>query len=71
MVHLKDAEEIELMRASAQIVSRTLGLIAEKIGTGVTPLELDKIAYEYIADQGAIPGVFGIWRFPEYTLHFG
>ena len=65
MVHLKDAEEIELMRASAQIVSRTLGLIAEKIGTGVTPLELDKIAYEYIADQGAIPGFLGFGGFPS------
>ncbi|HKK40707.1 MAG TPA: type I methionyl aminopeptidase [Cryomorphaceae bacterium] len=65
MVHLKNAEEIELMRTSAQIVSRTLGLIAEKVGPGVTPLELDKIAYEYIADQGAIPGFLGFGGFPN------
>jgi methionyl aminopeptidase len=65
MVHLKNKEEIELMRASAQIVSRTLGLVAEKIGPGVTPLELDKLAYEYIADQGAIPGFLGFGGFPN------
>ncbi|MCZ4408122.1 type I methionyl aminopeptidase [Cryomorphaceae bacterium 1068] len=65
MVHLKNTEEIELMRASAQIVSRTLGLMAEKIGPGVTPLELDKIAHEYINDQGAVPGFLGFGGFPN------
>lgn len=65
MVHLKSSEEIELMRGSALIVSRTLGLIAEKIGPGVTPLELDKIAFEYIKDQGAEPGFLGFGGFPN------
>jgi len=65
MVHLKNKEEIELMRASALIVSRTLGLVAEKVGPGVTPLQLDKIAHEYIADQGAIPGFLGFGGFPN------
>ncbi|MEM9052627.1 MAG: type I methionyl aminopeptidase [Bacteroidota bacterium] len=65
MVHLKNSEEIELMRTSAQIVSRTLGLIAEKLEPGVTPLELDKLAFEYIKDQGAIPGFLGFGGFPN------
>lgn len=65
MVHLKTSEEIEIMRESALIVSRTLGLIAEKIGPGVTPLELDKIAFEYIKDQGAEPGFLGFGGFPN------
>jgi len=65
MVHLKNAEEIELMRASALIVSRTLGLMAERIGPGVTPIELDKVAHEYIADQGAVPGFLGFGGFPN------
>jgi methionyl aminopeptidase len=65
MVHLKNAEQIELMRISAQIVSRTLGLIAENVEPGVTPLELDKIAYEYIHDQGAVPGFLGFGGFPN------
>jgi methionyl aminopeptidase len=65
MVHIKTKEEIEIMRESAQVVSRTLGLIAEKIGPGVTPLELDKIAYDYIASQDAVPGFLGFNGFPN------
>src|SRR5690554_1221210 len=65
MVKIKTKEEIEIMRESALIVSRTLGLMAEKIGPGVTPLELDKIAYEYIKDQGAEPGFLGFGGFPN------
>jgi methionyl aminopeptidase len=65
MVHLKKPEEIELMRQSALIVSRTLGLIAERIEPGVTPLELDTIAYDYIKSQGAEPGFLGFGGFPN------
>ncbi len=65
MVQIKTAEEIEIMRAAAQIVSRTLGLVAEKIGPGITPLELDKIAFEYIKDEGAEPGFLGFGGFPN------
>ena len=65
MVQVKTAEEIEIMREAALIVSRTLGLIAEKIGPGITPLELDKLAYEYIKDQGAEPGFLGFGGFPN------
>lgn len=65
MVHLKSQEEIELMRESALIVSRTLALVAEHIDVGVTPLHLDKLAYEYIRDQGAVPGFLGFGGFPN------
>lgn len=65
MVHLKSKEEIELMRESALIVSRTLALIAEHIDEGVTPLSLDKLAYDYIHDQGAVPGFLGFGGFPN------
>lgn len=65
MIHYKNREEIELMRESAQIVSRTLGMIAKEIKPGVTPLELDKLAEEYIRDQGAEPGFLGMYDFPN------
>lgn len=65
MIIYKTAEEIELMREAAQVVSRTLGVVAEKIEPGVTPLELDKLAEEYIRDQGAIPGFLGLYDFPN------
>lgn len=65
MVHLKSKEEIELMRESALIVSRTLALVAENIDAGVTPLKLDKMAHDYIRDQGAVPGFLGFGGFPN------
>jgi methionyl aminopeptidase len=61
----KTSEEIELMRAAAQVVSRTLGIVAEAIAPGVTPLELDKLAETYIRDQGAEPAFLGLYGFPN------
>ncbi len=65
MIHYKTPEEIELMRQSALVVSRTLGLMASMIKPGITPLELDRAAEEYIRDQGAIPGFLGLYDFPN------
>lgn len=67
MIIYKSPEEIERMREAAQVVSRTLGVIAEIIGPGVTPLQLDKLAETYIRDQGAVPGFLGLYNY-KYTL---
>jgi methionyl aminopeptidase len=65
MIYYKSKEEIELMRESALIVSRTLGILAQEIKPGVTPLYLDKLAEEFIRDQGAVPGFLGLYDFPN------
>ncbi len=65
MIKYKSAEEIELMRQAAQVVSRTLGEVAKVIGPGVTGLQIDKIAEDYIRSQGAIPGFLGLYDFPN------
>jgi methionyl aminopeptidase len=65
MIIYKTAEEIELMRQAAQLVSRTLGEIAKIIKPGVTGLELDKLAEQYIRDHGAKPGFLGLYDFPN------
>lgn len=65
MIHYKSPEEIELIRESALIVSKTLGLIAKEIKPGVTPLFLDKLAEEFIRDHGAEPGFLGLYDFPN------
>ncbi|CAG0905794.1 unnamed protein product, partial [Darwinula stevensoni] len=44
--------------------SKTLGLIAKEIGPGVTTKYLDKLAEEYIRDNGGIPGFLGLYNFP-------
>ncbi len=65
MIIPKSREEIELMRQSALIVSRTLGMLAAEIKPGVSTLELDKLAEEFIRDQGAVPGFLGLYDFPN------
>ncbi len=65
MIKIKTPEEIELMRESALIVSKTLGEIAKEVKPGVTTLYLDKIAEEHIRDHGAIPGFLGLYDFPN------
>ena len=65
MVKLKTLEEIELMRESALIVSKTLGMLASEVKPGVTTLHLDKLAEEFIRDHGAYPGFLGMYDFPN------
>jgi len=54
-IFLKTEDEIELMREANQLVGKTLGELAKHIKPGVTTLQLDKIADEFIRDNGAIP----------------
>ena len=68
-VILKTAEEIELMRESAQLVSKTLGMLAKEVKPGAMPLELDKLAEEFIRDYGGVPGFLGMYDFPN-TLNW-
>ena len=67
MIQIKTEEEIELLRENAIIVSKTLAEVGRHIAPGVTTLELDKIAEEFIRDHGAQPGFLGYGGFP-YTL---
>lgn len=68
MIKYKTAEEIEIMRQAALVVSRTLGLIAAELRPGVTPLELDAMAEKYIRSQDAIPGFLGLYGCPSTLL---
>lgn len=54
-IFLKTEDEIELMRKANQLVGKTLGEIAKHIAPGVSTLQLDKIAEEYIRDNGGVP----------------
>ncbi|WP_454980615.1 type I methionyl aminopeptidase [Capnocytophaga haemolytica] len=65
MIHIKTLEQLEMMRDAAQVVSRTLGLMAKEVKPGVTTKYLDKIAEEYIRSQGALPGFLGLYGFPN------
>ena len=53
MIHFKTTAEVELLRASNLLVSRTLAEVAQHIAPGVTTLELDRVAEEFIRDNHA------------------
>jgi len=55
MIFLKTEDEIELLRQANLLIGRTLAELAKIIRPGVTTLELDKVAEEFIRDNGAIP----------------
>lgn len=65
MIVLKTKEELELMYLSAQLVSKTLGMVAKEIKPGVTTLYLDKLAHDFIKDHGGEPAFLGYGGFPN------
>jgi methionyl aminopeptidase len=65
MLHLKTTEEVELLRASNQLVSLTLAEMAKIIKPGLSTLDLDKVAEEFIRDNKAVPGFKGYNDFPN------
>lgn len=65
MIYLKTDEEIELMRRANQLVGMTLAEVAKHIEPGVSTLMLDKVADEFIRDNGALPAFLGYSGFPN------
>lgn len=58
-VFLKTEDEIELMRKANLLVGQTLAEVGRHIKPGVSTQLLDKIAEEFIRDNGAIPSFKG------------
>ena len=65
MITYKSAEEIELIRESSLLVGKALAEVAKIIRPGITPLELDRRAEEFIRDSNAIPAFKGYGDFPN------
>lgn len=68
MIIYKAKEEIELLRQAALVVSKTLGMLAAEVKEGAIPAKLDKMAEEYIREQGAKPGFLGLYDCPSTLL---
>jgi methionyl aminopeptidase len=64
-INYKSVEEIELIRESCLVLSKTLGEIAKVIGPGVKTIELDKLAETYIRDNGGVPAFLNYHGFPN------
>src|SRR3990172_2722897 len=70
-IYLKTEEEIELIRKSCLLVSKTIAETAKYIKEGVSTIKLDKIAEEFIRDNGATPAFKGYRKEKnvfDYTL---
>lgn len=61
---VKTEEEITYIKNSSLIVGKALAEVAKHIRPGITTLELDRIAEEYIRDQGASPAFKGYEGYP-------
>lgn len=65
MIYYKTEEEINLIRKSSLLVAKTHAEIAGLIKPGITTLALDKIAEEFIRDNGGVPAFKGYGGFPN------
>ncbi len=64
MIIIKSQRELELMRKAGKITALALEEIAKHIKPGITTLELNKIAEEFILSHNAIPTFKGYQGFP-------
>ena len=65
MIYHKTEEEVELIRQSSLLVGKTLAEVAKHIAPGVSTLDLDAVAFEFIKDHGAEPGFLDYNGFPN------
>jgi len=66
-INYKTVEEIELIRESSLLVSKTLGEIAKVIRPGIQTIELNKLAETFIRDHKGVPAFLNYNGFP-YSL---
>ena len=65
MIYYKTEEEIEFIKESSLLVAKTHAEVAKLIQPGVSTLALDKIAEEFIRDNGGVPAFKGYSGFPN------
>jgi len=63
-VRINTTDEVERIRESSQIVGRCLLLLGREVRPGVTTLELDRLAEEFIRAQGGVPAFKGYRGYP-------
>ncbi len=65
MIHLKNLDEIQVIKEGAQVLAKAHGEVARKIKPGVKTMELDRVAEEYIRDFGGSPSFKNYNGFPS------
>ncbi|MBC7849157.1 MAG: type I methionyl aminopeptidase [Chitinophagaceae bacterium] len=64
MIYYKTEAEIELIRQSALIVGKAIAEVAKQIKPGATTAHLDKLADEFIHDNGGVPSFKNFKGYP-------
>jgi methionyl aminopeptidase len=64
MIRIKTTEQINGIRKSCNLLALTFKEVRKSIHEGITPKELDKIAYKFIIDNGGKPAFLGHQGFP-------
>lgn len=64
MIMVKNNEELVRMREACRISAGALKAAADAVRPGVTTYEIDKAAFRYIEEQGAVPSFLGYGGFP-------
>ncbi len=59
MIYLKSLQEVQKLKESADLVSRTLAEVAGHVRPGVKTIELDEVAEKYILGHNAKPAFKG------------
>lgn len=63
--NIKNAEQIEKIRRAGTIAARAIELVGQNIRPGITTDELDRLAHEFIINQGAYPSTLGYRGYPK------
>ncbi|MCW3120209.1 MAG: methionine aminopeptidase type [Chitinophagaceae bacterium] len=64
MIIYKTNDEVELMRKSALLVSKTLTEVAKILRPGITTFSIDKLIGEFVKDHHAIPSFLNYKGYP-------
>ncbi|PAF43984.1 type I methionyl aminopeptidase [Helicobacter sp. 11S02596-1] len=64
-INIRNPKEIDCLRKPNRIVGETLNLLETRTKEGMTLLELDKIAEDFIRKNGARPAFKGLYGFPN------
>lgn len=67
MITIKSEKDISLMREPCRLTKEVLELLGKSVKEGITTKQLDKIAYEFIKDNGAVPAFLGYHGYPATT----
>ena len=64
MIYLKSDEQIEAMKKAGRLSAKALRMTGELVRPGISTLELDEFAEDYIRSHGGIPTFKGYGGFP-------